>query len=114
MPKDPFIDTVPTRNPLLAGIAFLVIASLFSLFCIARSGPTRESGVVESIGAISVAGIQGGTQRAASVRLANGALISAAVQVDDPLAPGDHVRLLHQRSIIGTSSYALVGREAIQ
>lgn len=112
MPRDPFQDTVSARSPLIIGLAFLAFAFTFSLLFITRSGPTHEDGVVESSGVISVAKIKGGTQRAASVRLANGALISAAVQIDDPLRAGDHVHLLHQRSIVGTSSYALVGKQA--
>jgi hypothetical protein len=88
-----------------------VLLGLFLAIRMPSGAPINLVGVVQSSGSISVAKIQGGTREAASVVLSDGNVVTAHVISGGPLSPGDKVRVLEQRRMLGSSVYQVVAKE---
>jgi hypothetical protein len=109
---DKFADLEAPKSRVTSALLALFVA--FGLFLFFRwSGSTSlpVTGVVESTGTISVAKIQGGTRKQASVRLEDGRLVFAYVVSGGPLAEGDRVRLVEQRRPLGGPVYQVVANQ---
>jgi hypothetical protein len=113
---DKFAAIEPSKVDVLAGVlaACLVVGGGFVLLNWSGSTPRPLSGVVQSVGPISVSRVHGATQEAASVRLPNGSLVTAYVASGGPISPGDTVRILEQPRLVGWPSYEVVSKESSQ
>ena len=113
---DKFAALEPSKIGVFAGavVACLVIVGGFVLLNWSGSAPQSLSGVVETVGPVSVSRVHGASQEAASVRLSNGALVTAYVVSGGPISPGDPVRVLEQSRLVGWPSYEVVAKEPSQ
>ena len=109
---DKFAIVEESKGELWLGAIF-VLFLVSVIFCFRWSGATsiRVAGIVESSGPINLGKMSGGTREIASVRLTNGALVSAPVVSGGPLTAGDTVTLLEEPKSIGVSAYQVVGKE---
>ena len=89
-------------------LLLVLFAVLFSIQAGALSSGRVTRGVVLSAGAISVAGVCGGTREVASVQLSKGRVVEALVISVGPLQPGTPVTLRQQSSSCNPTAYEIV------
>ena len=101
--KDKFADLEePKKRTLPAALVVIALMGGFTVHHLSNTKPVQLSGVIQS----------STDQQSASVRLANGLVVTALASNGARLASGEHVLVLEKTSLFAAPVYRIAGKDS--